>query len=85
MTPQEILVKDLQLGDVVRSFDGPYSAATVKKIEETQVILFRPYVQTADFSYTGGVLCYIGVEEYPLWKNDTAKVTLLYRREEPLK
>lgn len=56
--------KDLQLGDVVELFESePYAHATVKKLSSNTATFFRPYVHTADFSYTGGVICYIGIEE----------------------
>jgi hypothetical protein len=63
--------KDLALGDVVQLSDGPYSCATVKKVGEDEVTFFRPYVQTADFSYTGGVPCYIGIEEFSVYRGDS--------------
>jgi hypothetical protein len=61
-----IKVRELKLADKVRLFDQAYGDATVKQIKEDCVILTRPYVQTADFSYTGGVITYIGIEEVTL-------------------
>ena len=58
---------ELQLGDVVRPYENgfaSYSTQTVKKITDVQAIMFRPYTHTGDFSYTGGVICYVGIEEY---------------------
>ncbi len=55
-------VKDLRLGDVVRLFEGAYGTATVKQTKDGVVTLFRPYGHTSDFSYTGGVICYVGME-----------------------
>lgn len=42
---------------------NPYSHCTVCKLNEDGTVnLFRPYTHTADFSYTGGVICYVGIE-----------------------
>lgn len=62
---------ELNLGDIVKVWDNsdPYSFATVKQIEKDTVTLFRPYVATADFSCTGGVICYVGIEEFKAWKS----------------
>jgi hypothetical protein len=54
---------ELQLGDVVELFEGPYGCGTVKQIKDGMITFFRPYTATADFSYTGGVICYVGIEE----------------------
>jgi len=63
----QVEIKDLKLGDVVRLDMQAYGCATVRKInEDGTVIVFRPYIQTADFSYTGGVICYIGTEDFTL-------------------
>lgn len=70
MTPKVIKASDLKLGDVIRTVpsEEAYLHGTVKQIKEDTVVIFRPYVQTADFSYTGGVICYIGIEIYEIWK-----------------
>lgn len=65
-----IRTSELQLGDrIMRVFDsGEYDleggVTTVKQIADGNVSLFRPYTHTADFSSTGGVICYVGIEEY---------------------
>ena len=60
-------IKDLKLGDVVNLDTQAYGHATVRKInEDGTVVVFRPYVHTEDFSYTGGVICYIGTENITL-------------------
>ena len=74
---------ELKLRDKVRSFNGPYSTATVVRIEKPRpedkfrglVHLFRPFVHTADFEGTWGVTPYIGFEQYPIWME--TKVELL--------
>lgn len=59
--------RDLQLGDVIdigSMGSAGWTTAIVKQIEGGNVHLFRPYGTTADFSYTGGVICYVGMEQY---------------------
>lgn len=59
---------ELELGDVVRVLPAdapdPYRDSTVINIKDGWITLFRPYATTADFSYTGGVIPYIGVSEF---------------------
>lgn len=52
------------LGDIVSlGWNDGYDNATVSKLNEDGTVnLFRPYTHTNDFSYTGGVICYVGVE-----------------------
>jgi len=61
-----VLAKDLRLGDQVRLFPEPYGWATVVKLQEHSnhggVHLQRLYLHTADFSYTGGLMNYVGFE-----------------------
>jgi len=61
---EELISSELKLGDVVELFDGPFGTATVKQIKDGSVTFFRPYVATANFSCTGGVICTIGIEEF---------------------
>lgn len=65
-----VSVDTLKVGDVIKisSCETPYNHCTVKKVlpNDEGVILFRPYVHTSDFSYTGGIICYVGFEEYTL-------------------
>jgi len=61
---QPVPAVTLGLGDVV-SFDWKdgWDQATVNFVHpDGTVDLFRPYVQTADFSYTSGVICYVGID-----------------------
>jgi len=70
---------EMRLGDVVR-LKGmqAFADSTVQKIDTKSVHLFRPYVHTADFEYTGGVLCYVGIEQYAISKSDkTQSYTLV--------
>lgn len=48
-----------------------FTTAIVKQVTDTQVTLFRPYGATADFEYTGGVICYVGIEEYQIPRDGT--------------
>jgi len=66
----KVKAKDLQLGDVIRPFENEYGFCTVKQIKDGWIELFRPYVHTADFSCTSGVICYIGFEDYKIEAND---------------
>ena len=72
-------VKDLMLADDVLLGSGPYMTATVHQITEDSVILWRPYMQAADFKYTGGVILTIGLEIVTLPKNDSRSVELVKR------
>lgn len=68
-----IKARDLQLGDEINCNphgSGGWNTAIVKKVTDDTVRLFRPYGHHADFSYTGGVICYIGIEEFEVPKND---------------
>ncbi len=58
-----------------------YTCATVIRVTDTEVTFFRPYVQTADFSYTGGVIPYIGIERFSI-SRDSSPLHLVLMREE---
>ncbi len=84
-----VLTIDLRLADVVSQAsmrghlvaDRPFSTCTVIQVEEDRVKLFRPYGQTADFSHTGGVIPYIGIEEYWVEKS-SSMIWNVYSRKE---
>jgi hypothetical protein len=80
---QTKLWKDLELGDIVQILDGPFGTAIVKAKQGLKVTFFRPYGVTADFTYTGGVICYTGVEEWT--EEHQENVEVLFWRETPLK
>lgn len=72
--------KDLKLGDRVRSKISvmrAFNDMVVKQIKDNEITFFRPYVHTADFSYTGGVICYVGIEEYNIPIYSTEEFELL--------
>jgi hypothetical protein len=58
--------KDLQLRDRVKVTSDAYGCATVKQIKDGFAHCVRPYIHAEDFEYTGGVITYIGYEEFPL-------------------
>lgn len=76
---ETIKVNELCLGDVVDTMEGnPYSCATVCQVTENEVEFFRPYTHHADFSYTGGVICYVGINQFKVPRNDNP-ITLIER------
>jgi hypothetical protein len=79
MQPLKVKATDLRIGDVVRLNDLPWSTSIVKNIKDNLIHLWRPYGTTADFTYTGGVICYTGTEDYTIPANHL-EVDLLERR-----
>jgi hypothetical protein len=61
---KELPLTELRLADCVEAVDGPYGTAIVKQIANGIITFFRPYAANADFSHTGGVICYLGIEEF---------------------
>jgi len=83
----KVPAKNLKLADVIRfganmvggetpNHAFPFSDCTVKQIKDGEITLFRPYVHTADFEYTGGVICTIGIEEITIPANETEYLLL---------
>lgn len=78
----------IALGDIVRNsrdaaIPFSYPDSTVCKVNEDGTVnLFRPYVHTGDFSYTGGVICYVGIS---LTNNVNPKHLMLVQKGQPLK
>jgi hypothetical protein len=83
MPTEKYPVSELSLGDIVDlGWTDGYSVATVKNIsKDGEITLFRPYVHTSDFSHSGGVSCYVGIEEFQICGGT---VTLL-KKGQPLK
>lgn len=72
--------RDVNLRDVVLpvwSSNLAYTVSTVIDKRNQQIKLFRPFVHTSDFEYTGGVIPYIGIEEY--WVPDDSIFYVLKR------
>ena len=64
MQLKRVKVADLRIRNVIRLFEGAYGIATVYRInEDKSVQVWRPYITTANFEYTGGVIPYIGLED----------------------
>lgn len=78
----EIKQRDLKLADVVElgGVNG-YGTATIERIADGMVHLFRPYTMTADFSCSGGVICYIGVEHFSVFQDSDRTFKLVGRKE----
>ena len=60
---------DLNLADIVDMEFSGYGTATVQKITDTEIELFRPFVHTGNFEHTGGVSCYVGIETFKASKD----------------
>ena len=71
---------ELQLADQVVD-DKLLGICTVQKLTETEITFFRPYTHTGDFSYTGGVICYVGIEEWTDDRNRNRDWKLITRKE----
>jgi hypothetical protein len=79
MKPILVTAGDLSLGDIVSTSHGPFDSCVVTKLAPEGIHLFRPYAITSDFSYSGGVIPYVGHETYVLSR--TSPVTLLHKAE----
>lgn len=82
MAAQQIARRDLKLADVIRLSEHiAYNTAVVVNIRDGAIHVERPYMVTADFSYTGGVIAYIGVERFSFYQDSDALETVLERKE----
>jgi hypothetical protein len=79
--PTFLAVRDLKLADVVQLFHGPFGTATVTNVTDTEVHMERPYGMTADFSYTGGVIAYIGHETIKYSRDSHATLPVWHRKD----
>ena len=69
---EQITIEDrnLRIGDVVRLLctgevvDTGFNQLVVINKTEEAITFFRPYVSLGDFTYTGGVIPYIGIERF---------------------
>ena len=71
---------DFQLADIIRLGMSTYEIATVKQIEDGIITLFRPYVHTGEFEHTGGVTCYVGIEEFVIYASSEFEYEVLERK-----
>lgn len=68
---RQVMAKDLKLADTVQLWqERDWGTAIVKQIKDGFITLFRPYGTTSDFSHTGGVTCYVGIEEFQVSANN---------------
>lgn len=82
MIPVQMHHSNLRLADVVLLERlNAYHTATVKQIRDGKITLFRPYVQTADFSMGEQVICYIGIEEWEITPCENELFTVVERKE----
>lgn len=82
MIPVQMHHSNLRLADVVLlERITAYQTATVKRIKDGKITLFRPYVSTADFSMGTEVICYIGIEEWEITPRENELFTVLERKE----
>ena len=74
----KIAIKDLRLADTVKLYEDCFGDGVVFKIDpdKSAVYIRRVYMTTADFSYTGGVIPYIGTEDcvYFFWEKKELEV-----------
>jgi hypothetical protein len=81
MTPISLKARDLKLADTIDLGFSPWGTAIVKKITTRAVELFRPYGTTADFSCTGGVICYTGIEDINVSLESVREFCVIERKE----
>lgn len=71
-------IDQLQLGDKVRIPGyGEFMDGVVSQITDSDVTVLRPYMVSEDFSYTGGVICYTGLETISYQKSSDARLIVL--------
>lgn len=79
---ESVTPRELRLGDTVKLSLAGYATGTVFQITSDEVHIVRPYIHTNDFSYTGGVLWYTGVEIVKLWLGSASPVAVVERGRE---
>jgi hypothetical protein len=80
---RELPVRFLRLGDTVRTgheTDG-FAVAAVVQVTTEEVGFFCSYVTTGDFSYAGGVIPYIGVQQWKAYRSTSASMFVYCRKE----
>lgn len=81
MKPFTCKVSELQLGDIVEVFDDAFGTAVINQIKDGSIHFFRPYGTSEDFSYTGGVIPYIGIETFTRPVTDSSEIKVWRRKE----
>lgn len=85
MATRQVMAKDLKLADTVQlGQERGWGTALVKQIKDGWITLFRPYGVTSDYSHSGGVSCYIGVEEFKVLADDLTVFTVVGKSKELL-
>lgn len=89
--PQKVMhVSELQVCDVVHlpyvgedpRISNPWSIMIVKDIQGNVVTFWRCYGSMSDFSYSGGVICYTGVETYQAYRDHKDLYYYVHERRE---
>ncbi len=73
----------LLIGDRVNLFadqpGAPFGWGTVVEVTEEEAVVVRPYVHTADFSTTSGLISYLGQEVVRLYRKSDRVLTVVFR------
>lgn len=78
----KVKTRDLRLADTVKLSGAMiWHTAIVSQIEDGKVTFFRPYGHSADFSSTGGVICYVGIEQFSVPQDSDFEYEVLDRKE----
>lgn len=77
----EMQASELRLADTVQLTDDPWGTALVTQIKDGLVTFWRPYGHTGDFSYTGGVIAYVGLEIMQVCRDSPSTFKVLARKE----
>lgn len=81
-TSLKVRASDLRLADTIKLDNViPWGYCIVRQIKDDEVTLFRPYGTTADFSYTGGVIPYVGIDEFKVPLNSDREYLVVERKE----
>lgn len=68
-------LKDINLGDVLEIDNDCYGHCTVyRKNKDGSIQVTRPYIKCNDFEYTGGVMTYIGHEDFAIHSGPVTRV-----------
>lgn len=79
--PIELPISELEVGDVVQVFDGPFGTAIVDQVEEDKVWTFRPYGATSGFTMIGNkTITYTGQERMSYLRDSKTKLKVWERR-----
>lgn len=73
--------ENLRLGDVVRQWPvnlkEPFNELTVTNINQGTITFYRHYTHLADFTYTGGVIAYVGISTFDAQANSPMEYELV--------